>query len=199
MGQILHFLLPTKRIPNPFVEATRFKDDKDMNDKMDIYFHGLSLFEELFGYRSKTIIPTNYLWNTDYNNELYKSGIIGVQGVKRLYNPINANQGQKLRYLGLDLNSKIVNLVRNNRLELSLTEDKKIELNECLRRISHAFLLNKPAVISMHRINFSGEIFEENRNENLNYLFELFSQIKKKWPEVEFLSSDQLALKIINT
>jgi hypothetical protein len=51
----------------------------------------------------------------------------------------------------------------------------------------------------MHRINFSGEIFEENRNENLNYLFELFSQIKKKWPEVEFLSSDQLALKIINT
>jgi hypothetical protein len=49
-------------------------------------------------------------------------------------------------------------------LELSLTKDKAKENSQCLDNIKYAFLLKKPSIISIHRINFAGEIFPENRN-----------------------------------
>lgn len=186
-----------KRFPNPYVEATRFSDFEDMKSKMDIYFQGLSIFEELFGFRSKTIIPTNYLWNSDYNEKLLKKNVIAIQGVSRLANPINPIQSKNRRFLGKSKNSNLINLVRNNRLELSLNKDKTREYNRCLDNIKYAFLLKKPSIISMHRINFAGEIFPENRNDNLTYFYDLLSVITKKWPDVEFMSSDQLANEIL--
>lgn len=187
------------RFSNPYVEATRFADIDDMKSKMDIYFQGLRLFNDLFGYPSKTIIPTNYLWNSDYNENLLQEGVIAIQGVSRLTNPINPYQSKERRFLGESREGSIINLVRNNRFELSLTKDKVKEYSRCIDNIKYAFLLKKPSIISMHRINFSGEIFPESRNENLNYFYDLLSVITKKWPDVEFMSSDQLALEILNS
>jgi len=61
-----------------------------------------------------------------------------------------------------------------------------------MKQISNSFFWNKPAIISMHRLNFMGSLSEENRTINLSGLNTLLHQIFKQWPDVIFLSSDQL-------
>jgi hypothetical protein len=61
-----------------------------------------------------------------------------------------------------------------------------------LNRIETAFRYYKPAIISSHRVNFIGAIVPDNRNKNLMLLKQLLFEIVKKWPDVEFMSSDQL-------
>ena len=55
-----------------------------------------------------------------------------------------------------------------------------------------AFRWGKPAVINSHRVNYSSGIFEENRDNSLRLLDALLKAIIKKWPEVEFMNSQQL-------
>lgn len=48
------------------------------------------------------------------------------------------------------------------------------------------------AVISSHRINYVGGIDINNRIKNLKLLDEFLSALLMKYPDVEFMSSDQL-------
>ena len=185
-----------ERMKNPFVEATRFCSIPDMCEKMEIYIEGLSLFEKLFGFRSKTIIPTNYLWNSGFDESLVKEGIIGIQGSKKFTNPLDAKTST-LRFTGKRYGLRIVDLVRNVNFELTGSLNKDQLFSKCLEQIKISFFLRKPAILSIHRVNFCGEIFPENRDNNLKYFHDLISIILKKWPDVEFLSSDQLASEIL--
>jgi hypothetical protein len=182
------------RKSNRFVESTRFQNHDDMIKKMEIYFNGLSLFETLFGYKSLSVIPTNYLWNDEYNKDLLDFGVIAVQGSRRLINPLNPKKS-KIRFI--DKDKELVSLVRNVTFELSLSNKREVEIERSLDGIKSAFRMKKPAIISMHRINFAGEIFEENREINLNLMFDWIEKIIKMWPDVEFISSDELAKQIL--
>ena len=188
-----------KRYPNPYVEATRFLNYNDMISKMKIFFHGFELFKSIFNYAPETIIPTNYFWNKDYDAQLKKNGVIAIQGNRKLINPLDSKIKNLYRFNGNQRKSGLINLVRNNSLELSIVSSRKLEFDNCLQNINYSFLMNKPSIISMHRINFAGEIFEHNRNENLNYLYDILKNVKSRWPDVEFLSSDLLAREIINS
>jgi hypothetical protein len=66
------------------------------------------------------------------------------------------------------------------------------------KQVEAAFLWNKPANISSHRVNFCGYIDEGNRKIGLTALKELLVKIVKRWPEVEFISADQLGDMITN-
>ena len=61
-----------------------------------------------------------------------------------------------------------------------------------INRIKIAFRWKKPAVISSHRINFMGALDEINRRDNLILLDNLLKRIVKLWPDVEFMTSDEL-------
>jgi hypothetical protein len=65
-------------------------------------------------------------------------------------------------------------------------------VDSCLAQIQTAFLFSKPAVICSHRINFIGFINEKNRVRGLQDLDNLLKKIVKKWPDVIFISTDQL-------
>ena len=47
-------------------------------------------------------------------------------------------------------------------------------------------------MISSLRINYIGSLVESNRTTNLRLLNELLARIIKTWPDVEFMTSDQL-------
>ena len=63
---------------------------------------------------------------------------------------------------------------------------------ECLNRVSIAFKCRKPAIISTHRLNFIGSLDMSYRDKNLEKFKALLISIKKNWPAVEFMSSDEL-------
>ena len=66
-------------------------------------------------------------------------------------------------------------------------------VGKCLSEIEIAFRWGKPAVISAHRENFIGSIFEENRLQSLEKLELLLTKVFQKWPNVQFINSAQLA------
>jgi len=66
-------------------------------------------------------------------------------------------------------------------------------VGKCLSEMKIAFRWGKPAVISAHRENFIGSIFEENREQSLNKLEALLEAVLTTWPDVKFISSAQLA------
>ena len=82
-------------------------------------------------------------------------------------------------------------LIRNAYFEPS-SNPFKDWVSSCLKEINIAFKYKKPAIICSHRVNYIGSINPENRSDNLNLLNMLLTEILKKFPDVEFMSSDEL-------
>ena len=72
-------------------------------------------------------------------------------------------------------------------------------VGECLQRINLAFRWGKPVIIGSHRVNFIGSLDESNRTRNLKLLKQLLTEIVKRWPDVEFMSSDELGELILQS
>ena len=65
-------------------------------------------------------------------------------------------------------------------------------VGDCLNRIESAFRWKKAANICAHRVNFIGAVDPSNTDRNLPLFSALLKEIVRRWPDVEFISSDQL-------
>jgi len=167
----------------------------------DSFTEGAKLFQSVFGFKAKSFIPNNFVWPQKLNNVLLDNEIEYIQGMKYQLLPktISEKNRKKLRrYNGLEEKTGLINTVRNAQFEPSLwANSKKADaVNRTLWEIKNAFFWKKPAVISIHRINFAGGLSRNNRESNLKLFDNLLSQILKRWPGVEFLSSVKLGESI---
>ena len=71
-------------------------------------------------------------------------------------------------------------------------------VNNCLKEVETAFRWGKPAIISTHRVNYTGFLSPQNRANGLKQLHNLLNKIIKRWPSVEFLTSVELGHLIDN-
>jgi hypothetical protein len=158
---------------------------------------GLNLFEDLFGFRSKSFIANNFIWNSTLNNTLYTNGIEFLQGMKYQILPkVSKNKRQMIRHYFGEKNSFGQHyLIRNCSFEPAIDN---MDFKKTIFEINNAFFFNKPAIISTHRINFIGNIDKSNSNKNLQSFNQLLEQIIKKWPNVEFMISPKLGELIKN-
>jgi hypothetical protein len=62
--------------------------------------------------------------------------------------------------------------------------------------MKYAFRWGKPCVISSHRVNYIGELNKKNRELTLTMLDGLLRRILTEYPDVEFMSSDQLGAEM---
>lgn len=178
---------------NKYVVALWYTDDKDKEQKISIVLEGLELFENLFGYRSKSFIPPNYKWSPDFNEQMAIKGVLFFQGNRKMAEPLPGGKKRIYRYfLGEENKFNQTYLVRNARFEPSLTDNRSESVDRCLSEITAAFRMKKPAIICSHRINYIGYIDGTNRDRNLILLNQLLKRITTKWPEVEFMNSVQL-------
>lgn len=169
----------------------------DWDDESDLVYHkeflseGLDLFEDLFKYRSASYIATNYTWHPNIEPTLAEKGVRFIQGAGTQSKPgLNGNTFIRHR-LGQKNSFGQTYLTRNCGFEPSLNE-KKDWVSSCLNEIEIAFFWKKPAVISSHRVNYIGFIDESNRTRNLKQMDSLLKTILEKWPDVEFITSEQL-------
>jgi len=100
---------------------------------------------------------------------------------------------KSFNYIGKKTEEGLTVMVRN--VVFEPTEDRGIDwIAHTMKQIEAAFRWNKPAIISSHRVNFCGHIDPKNREKGLLALKSLLQQIVKKWPDVEFMSADEMAL-----
>lgn len=182
---------------NYYVEATHYSDENDKNEKRIIYLEGLELFEKIFGYRSECVTPTNYTWSSDYNKYMSEVGIKYIQGVRKMKEPKNSEANYRNRYLGKINEFNQIDLVRNCDFEPTVQNETDC-VEACLSDIKSSFLLNKPAIICSHRINYVGDIDINNRDRNLKSLDRILKIALQKWPDIEFLTSVELGELIMN-
>lgn len=183
-----------ERKPNPYVETTRFRSSAEKAAVLAATLEGLDLFEELFGLRSRTLIPTNYVWSSDFDATVQQAGVEAYQGGRVMKEQRNDGTSRPVRrHLG-DRNAQgQTYLVRNAFFEPSQSSAPRMDaVNQCLHDIRAAFRMRKPAVISAHRINFCGFLDASNRDQNLAALRQLLSQLTAEFPEIEFMSSQNL-------
>jgi len=179
---------------NTYVESLKYKSARDKQQKLKIIIEGLELFENLFGYRSETLIPPNYFWSSDFDETVSREGVNYYQGNRKMKEPkFDGSVGYNTHILGDQNYWGQIYLVRNAFFEPSLFSQKISDpVGNCLKNISVAFTMKKPAIICSHRINYVGFIDSKNRDRNLKMMKNLFAQIKNRWPDVEFMTSVQL-------
>lgn len=179
-----------------FLAALNYKNTEEFEQYVErSLIEGNQLFNDFFGYQSKSFIAPNYTWDDKVEKILSELGIEYLQSSRRQYVSLSSQldgiTSVKHKTGQFNKNSQIY-LVRNAIFEPSTVIDKHKHLNDCFDQIRMSFLTHKPAIISMHRLNFMGGFQPENRIINLLLLNQLIERIIIKWPEVEFMSSDQL-------
>lgn len=152
---------------------------------------GLALFKDLFGYSASFFVPPNGPFNTTLEQVAAESGIRYMATSKIQTEPLGLGKSKKIfHWLGQQNRHEQIYLVRNCNFEP--IEKGKDWVDSCLSDIKIAFRWHKPAVISSHRANYIGVHNPENRDNALRCLKILLQGIMKSWPDVEFLTSDQL-------
>ncbi|WP_461790332.1 hypothetical protein [Pedobacter sp.] len=159
--------------------------------------HGLQIFQDFFDFVPRSFIPPCYIAPQQLVSYLQTKGVDTLQGKLYSFEPQGLSNGKrsyqkKIRKAGLNTKTGHINIVRNCFFEPSRGKGSQW-VSDCLERMEVAFKWGKPAVVDTHRVNYIGSIVENNRRENLMLLDQLLTQIKRRWPDVQFMSSDQLA------
>ena len=174
-----------------FNQAFAFWKVDEIDIHKDILKDGLERFEQVYGYRSLTFTPPAQQLHAD----LYAYvGSLGVKGVDKVRATMrHTGQGSYVKernILGEKGLGDTVTIVRNCVFEPT---DRNIDwVSFSLKQIEAAFFWGKPAIISSHRVNFCGHIDPENRKKGLIALKSLLEKVVKKWPDVEFVSVDEV-------
>ena len=185
----------TEITEDSFMDALNYSSKNELKQQQVKINNAIELFESVFGFRSKTFIAPCYIWSSDIESVMKKGGIEVLQGGIVQKDPRQGKLNhfrKRLHYTGEESKSGLKYSVRNCSFEPSSQNHKEI-VESCIDQIAAAFKNNKPAIISTHRLNFIGILEKENREINLNLLEKLFKGILKKWPDAEFLSSEDFA------
>lgn len=156
---------------------------------------GLDTFENIWGFRSKSFIAPCYVWHRHIEQYLKKGGVKYIQGSHVQVEPkdgLALEYRKRYHYTGQKSELGMYYLVRNASFEPSTYRNREKAITDALARITIAFKWKKPAIISTHRLNYIGRHIPENRDQNLKLLEELLREIMRRYPDVVFMSSDEL-------
>ena len=167
---------------------------KDEKDGVAVSIEeGLVLFEKIFGFKSRSMIAPCYVWDDYIEDIAYKNGVKYLQGgyIQR-HSEYHSDFGKRFsgHYFGETNKNGQKYLIRNCTFEPS--QNPKYNADFCLRQIDNAFRMKLPAIVSCHRLNFIGSLVPNNRDSNLKDFSCLLKTLVKKYPDIEFRSSDEV-------
>ena len=177
-----------------YMGAFNSSEDADIRDFESIIDDALRMFKDIFGYDSFSFTPTTYTWSPKIEPCLVQHGVKYIQSTFQQKTPIGDDQGVKVTYRGFQgtkTRAGLIRLFRNCFFEPS-TKENVDWVGDCLKRIEIAFKHGKAANICAHRLNFIGSIDSKNTDRTLPEFKRLLQEIVRLWPDVEFVTSDQL-------
>jgi hypothetical protein len=192
--------ITSDEIKVPFLGSLIYTNKKEFENISSAIIEGGEIFEDIFNFKSKSMIAPLYSWSKSLEKSMHSSGIEYLQGgnIQKSYDFSLQNRQRIINSFGSLNKYGQVYLNRNCTFEPSIQQNK-FNMKKILEEINSAFFWKKPAVLSSHRLNYIGSIDEKNRSKNLRHLTELLSAIQKKWPNVEFMHSSELGDTIKNS
>lgn len=162
---------------------------------LEILEGGLRLFQNTFGFSSRTFIGCNYVWPEQVEERLSANDVDYLQGQRAQLLPDPDRQWTRrpvAHYAGKRNRYGQRYGIRNAFFE-PYQQPEGDWTRKVLAEVREAFLLHRPAVICSHRINFVGGMNRGHRDNSLRQLDSLLGAIRMRWPDVEFVASDTLA------
>ena len=197
LKQNSHVSVPShKNYVNGWTAAFSFDHINETESFLKNVTEGLKAFKEVYGYESNTFTPPAQQFPLHLENELSNLGIKYIDRPRSLNRHLGSGKYQLEKHK-LGGGTVMTELVRNVVFEPS-TARVSDWVNFTFKQVEAAFRMNKPANISSHRVNYCGHIDPKNREIGLTALKQLLQKIVKRWPEVEFISADQLGDMITN-
>ncbi len=176
-----------------FMEAFDIDSSSEHESHIQIVTEGLQIFREIFGFTSFSFIAPCTVWHDILEDSLRSNGVRFLQSGFYQLSPLGGinNYGRLPTCMGKRKSSGLVQMHRNCVFEPS-DSSRSDWVDYALGGIADAFRWKKPAVVGTHRINFVGSLYLSNRDRGLADLARLLQKILKRWPDVEFLFSDEL-------
>ena len=175
-----------------FTEAFGLHDKASLSAHRQILEDGLNLFEQVWGFRSETFTPPAQKLHPSLYPVAEAGGVVSIDKPLRCVRPMGDGTSQReVNRSGRQKGQGHVTVVRN--VVFEPCKDMGFEpVSRALEQVQAAFFWGRPAIISSHRVNFGGHLDEANRMRGLDALRRLLESIVARWPEVEFVSVDQL-------
>jgi len=172
-----------------FTNAFASSNNEVVETYEEIIKDGLNIFNELFHFYPDSFIAPGYSWGSEVERITSENGIKYLQGNCAQYN--SDKKRSRYNYLGKKNDFEQIYLIRNCFFEPS--QNPSIDwVSSCLKDMHTSFLMHKPAIISIHRLNLVGGIDMKRRDENLKLFSDLLREMVNRWPEIEFMTSDLL-------
>ncbi len=186
-----------KEFPNiKWMAAFSFEQAEDLLHFPEILETGIDAFESVFGYQPLAFTPPARHFPPSLHPILWKKGVQAID--RALIHKQHLGDGKYKRVVSrMHLNRATgkVTLVRN--VVFEPTDERSIDwVAYTLQQIEAAFRWRKPAIISSHRVNFCGHIDPQNRAQGLAALRALLQKIVERWPEVKFMTVQELSNEI---
>ena len=163
------------------------------NEKFDsVISDGLQRFQEVYGEKAVHFNPPGGREHPEIHKALKKNGIKYLDTPFVKHEHKNKGKYRKvLNFTGKESELGLIYEVRN--VVFEPFQERGVDwVQFSLRQIETAFKWKKPAILSSHRINFCGHIDPKNRENGLKQLKKLLHEVVKKWPDVEFMSANEL-------
>lgn len=161
------------------------------------------LFQQYCGYQPACFIAPNMQEPRELETILREVGVKYMVRAKIVNYPVgDGTYKKKFYWLGKKSKLGILTTVRNCFFEpVSFGEFNPNTdwLGNCLKEMEIAFTWKKPAVISVHRANFIGSLNPKSMDLGFFKTRSLLSEILKKWPETEFMTTSELGNLISET
>ena len=177
-----------------FMEAYDWSFPEEIETQKLIIKEGLQIFKETFGFSSRSFIAPCYNWDSALEPFLAKQGIEWIQGISSQLSPTGTFDKYRAISHHFAKKNAVGSLYNIRNVFFEPVNDPGVDWTDAaLARIQAAFLMKRPAVISTHRVNYVGYIDPKNRDNGLRQLQKLLRTVVKRWPDVQFITTDQLS------
>ena len=187
---------PSSSGPRKYMAAYWPVSPQHLQEIQEIVAEGLTKFEDNFGFPSKTFVACNYVLPRDLESTLKSNSVDLIQGTRGQLAPTATGKRSIRRsYTGQRNALGQLYSVRNVKFE-PFEDQSRDWVASALAEIGESFFWRKPAIVQTHRVNYVSGMDSSNRDRSLRLLRTLLKSILDTWPDVEFISSDQL-LKVL--
>lgn len=199
---VIHIPIPgikTKNIGG--LAPTYYYDNKeDLEYLKNSLVEGVEIFKNIFGFYPGSFGPPNGIFNNVLEDALAKTPVQGIVVNRTRIEPDGQGKLQNQGFLyKFGKSNKHGHIYYRRNVKFEPVQKSTYSREAVLFEIGAAFRFGKPAVVSSHRINYIGSIEGSHRDHALAELKAILKKVVEKWPDVEFISSAELAGIIKNS